>query len=223
MNVIVKMDEEEDPYYSPPRRYEFADSPAKKSPGRRRMPRLSNKASKKILIESSRVVAAGSNLVSPAAAPGIDQRVYHSGVRMGSRGSDLDGSFGDVSQPSHYLLPGGSQSVVSDLTASSRRVYAPTAACPDRKCTGDADSKKTDATFMESIESMFNSFCDLFLDNDDDEGNQRKEEEGCGYTSLLTKEKRKNEAEEKFLGKIITCHGCHGCRIDVEEFGCGGW
>lgn len=117
------------------------------------------------------------------------------------------------------LEGGGDESVISDLSASVKRMRVPVRASSARKgadnfdgCNIEVDSKKTESTFLESVMDTICNFC----------GNVDNTAAASKVAPLRTKEERKRDADDTFLGKIISCHpACH--IIDVDDFGCGGY
>ena len=100
--------------------------------------------------------------------------------------------------------PVGNQSIISDLSASIRPRRVPPGYPPIKKASADNDSKRTESTLLESI---YDVVCNMCLGFDTTKRSP----------DPLSKEGRKREADNTFLGKIITCQN-----LDVDDFGCGG-
>jgi len=125
-------------------------------------------------------------------------------------------SSGDVVTPktSHpsrqesFLVPGSDQSAMSELSASIKPRPIPPRGSPSRKRSTeknfDGDSKRTESTFLETLFEDMCNFCSGGLDLD--------------QTPTNSKDERKQEAEETFLGKIITCQP-----VDMDQFGCANY
>lgn len=106
-------------------------------------------------------------------------------------------------------VPDGNQSVISDLTDGvkvRRKWPSHVPKSRDEVAEKNLDSdftKKTESTFMESFLESIAQFC---LDP--------ASAMGCG-SPVVEREERKKDAEETFLGKIITCQ-----MIDMDDLTC---
>ena len=211
------MDGDESSPPSPPRRYEFAET---SSPNRNKSTKLSSQRVKSLLRGSpsfdddndvsSSVNNNGITIVS------VEQKMpFHPSYpqqedkRISSRGESSEDShisFESLSKNTKYYnrpaVSTSSNTVVSDLSASVGRSRNKTPPRSPGRST-DCDSKNTSGTLLSTF---LESLCDGVL-NFCADGN-------TGGTAI-TKDERKNEAEETFLGKMITCH-----RFDVDDFGC---
>lgn len=211
------MDGDESSPPSPPRRYEFAETT---SPNRNKSTKLSTQRVKSLLRGSpsfdddndvsSSVNNNGITIVSveqkmpfhPSYPHQEDKRISSKGESSG----DSHISFESLSKNTKYYnrpaVSTSSNTVVSDLSASVGRSRNKTPPGSPGRST-DCDSKNTSGTLLSTF---LESLCDGVL-NFCADGN-------TGGTAI-TKDERKNEAEETFLGKMITCH-----RFDVDDFGC---
>lgn len=236
LNVIMEVEQgpemgEHGATYLTTRRYELADSPAarggKSRPSHQSQSRILAKEFRKAQNNAADkdVSVASTNDTSSIFDDEIEVSkeqvsAHHHGSSRGARTTRDSGSpsksfdtvtlsNGDSFRPTTGIgiVPDSNQSVMSDLSGSMKPRRSPPRGSPPRKIRRemtDADSKKTENTLFESMYDAVCDFCSVLGPVEEN-------------STTPSKGDRKQDAEETFLGKIITCQ-----MIDVDDFGCGG-